>query len=198
MSLRTTHKQMTRTLLLESGLRVFGEKGYSGSTIDEIAVGAGTTRTTFYLHFASKSDLMLALIDEIDEMALGADVPRLVEAIGAEDETALAAWAHRRLEQLAALTAHVRAVEQAASVDPHVAGRVDRWHAEAVDAIAAALPDAIPLVVRRARALLAFAQVEYLSRRWAALPGALDGERATLAAELARALSAVLGRDADA
>ena len=42
-------------------------------------------------------------------------------------------------EQLAALTAHVRAVEQAASVDPHVAARVDRWHAEAVDAIAAAL-----------------------------------------------------------
>ena len=194
MSLRTAHKHMTRRLLLESGLRLFEEKGYVTTTIDEISVGAGTTRTTFYLHFASKPQLMLALVEEIDDIALGADVPRLAEALAGRDLPALRAWAVRRMEQLPAITPHVRAVEQAASVEPEIAERVHRWHDEAVDAIAAALPAELPAPVRRARALLGFAQVEYLTRRWPALEA--DRAREGLAEELARSLWVLL-LDAD-
>lgn len=194
MSLRTVHKHMTRRLLLESGLRLFEEKGYVATTIDEISVGAGTTRTTFYLHFASKPELMLALIDEIDDLALGADVPRLAEALAGRDRPALRAWAARRMEQLPAITSHVRAVEQAASVEPEIAARVHRWHAEAVEAIASVLSQDQPASARRARALLGFAQVEYLTRRWPALE--TDRVREDLAEELARSLwGLLLGAD---
>ena len=36
----------------------------AAATIDEIAASAGTTRTTFYLHFPSKAQLIQALIED--------------------------------------------------------------------------------------------------------------------------------------
>ena len=46
---------MTRDLLLKEGLGLFEAKGYGATTIDDIAAAAGTTRTTFYMHFPSKA-----------------------------------------------------------------------------------------------------------------------------------------------
>ena len=63
-NLREAQKQMTRRLLLESGLRLFKTKGYAATTVDDIATAAGTTRVTFYAYFPSRSELMKALIDE--------------------------------------------------------------------------------------------------------------------------------------
>lgn len=37
------------------------------ATIDEIASGARTTRTTFYLHFSSKTELMQAVLVGLDK-----------------------------------------------------------------------------------------------------------------------------------
>jgi AcrR family transcriptional regulator len=46
-TLREVQKQQTRQLLLDTGLELFESKGYAATTIDDIAAGAGTTRTTF-------------------------------------------------------------------------------------------------------------------------------------------------------
>ena len=62
MSLRAAQKQMTRELFLAKALELFGTKGYAATTIDDIATAAGSTRTTFYLHFSSKAEVMSALL----------------------------------------------------------------------------------------------------------------------------------------
>ncbi len=51
MSLRAAQKQMTHELFLAKALELFGTKGYAATTIDDLATAAGSTRTTFYLHF---------------------------------------------------------------------------------------------------------------------------------------------------
>ena len=56
-----------RTRLKEAALAVFGEKGYEGASIDEIARRASLATGGFYQHFRSKRQLLLALMDELLE-----------------------------------------------------------------------------------------------------------------------------------
>ncbi len=57
-------KQQTRKNLLEAAITVFGQKGFHGASIDDIAEAAGYTKGAVYTHFASKDELYLALLDE--------------------------------------------------------------------------------------------------------------------------------------
>ena len=76
-TLREVQKQQTRQLLLDTGLELFESKGYAATTIDDIAAGAGTTRTTFYLHFASKAQLMGEVVKTVDAILTSVDDPSL-------------------------------------------------------------------------------------------------------------------------
>jgi AcrR family transcriptional regulator len=49
-----------RTRLLEAVGRAVAEKGYAGTTIDDIVRGAGVSKKTFYDHFRDKEDCFLA------------------------------------------------------------------------------------------------------------------------------------------
>ncbi len=53
-----------RTRILETGDRIFAEKGYAGATVDDVITGAGTSRATFYRYFKSKEDLFRELSRE--------------------------------------------------------------------------------------------------------------------------------------
>ncbi len=55
----------TRRKILSAAERVFYKKGVSGTTLEEIASEAGVTRGAIYWHFANKTDLFLALYDEV-------------------------------------------------------------------------------------------------------------------------------------
>lgn len=59
---RTT-QQETRQLLLQSGLEVLTEKGFSASGIEEILRLAGVPKGSFYYYFESKEAFGAALID---------------------------------------------------------------------------------------------------------------------------------------
>jgi AcrR family transcriptional regulator len=167
-TLRAAQKRMTRRLLLESALRLFQEKGYSAATIDEIAVGAGATRTTFYLHFASKSELMSALIKDVNDLIVSTDVPRLTEVVRVGDRAMIRAFVERRFEQWPEIMPYVTAGDQAAGTDPEIGALVEAWHESAIDEIVAGLTAAnrFEPEQRKLRGVLAFAQLEYLSRRW--------------------------------
>jgi AcrR family transcriptional regulator len=52
-----------RTLIVEAAGQLFGERGYDGTRIDEIAAAAGVTKPIVYRHFGSKRDLYLSLLD---------------------------------------------------------------------------------------------------------------------------------------
>jgi AcrR family transcriptional regulator len=56
-----------RTRLKAAGLARFGEKGYDGTSIEDVARSAGFAVGGFYQHFRSKRQLLLVLMDELLE-----------------------------------------------------------------------------------------------------------------------------------
>jgi AcrR family transcriptional regulator len=56
-----------RRRLKAAALALFGEKGYEGASIEEIVQRAGLAAGGFYLHYRSKRQLLLALMDELLE-----------------------------------------------------------------------------------------------------------------------------------
>lgn len=56
----------TRRSLLQSGVEILTEKGYSATGIDEILRRVNVPKGSFYHYFKSKDDFGLALIDEYD------------------------------------------------------------------------------------------------------------------------------------
>jgi AcrR family transcriptional regulator len=52
-----------RALIVEAAGRLFGERGYDGARLDDVAAAAGVTKPIVYRHFGSKRDLYLALLD---------------------------------------------------------------------------------------------------------------------------------------
>ena len=53
-----------RAQLLEVARKVFGNSGFHGVSMEEVAKEAGITKPILYDHFSSKKDLYLALLDE--------------------------------------------------------------------------------------------------------------------------------------
>lgn len=51
---------MRRMQLMHAAMEVFGEKGYAGTRMDEIAKRVGIGKSTVYEYFKSKDDLFLA------------------------------------------------------------------------------------------------------------------------------------------
>lgn len=63
-SLREQQREERAALILGVAQDVFADKGYHDASIDEIAARAGIAKGTVYLHFASKEDLLVALVEQ--------------------------------------------------------------------------------------------------------------------------------------
>ena len=59
--LRQERSKQTRRALLRTAAHLWGERGFDSVTVEEICGAAGVGRTTFYLHFESKDDLLAHL-----------------------------------------------------------------------------------------------------------------------------------------
>lgn len=71
--LRAQGRQTMRRLL-DAGLRVFAERGYHASRVDDVVRAAHTSHGTFYLYFTNKEDLLRALaVDCAQELTALAD-----------------------------------------------------------------------------------------------------------------------------
>ena len=68
-----------RELILREAGRLFGEHGYAGTTLDEIASASKVTKPILYRHFDSKKALYLALLEKHRE-----DLPRFFERVPAD------------------------------------------------------------------------------------------------------------------
>ena len=60
----------TRLRLLQSALVVFAEKGIDATVIDDVIAAAGVSRGTFYNHFSTTSELLLALATAMSDEVL--------------------------------------------------------------------------------------------------------------------------------
>lgn len=175
-NLREAQKRMTRRLLLESGLELFKAKGYAATTVDDIATAAGTTRVTFYAYFASRSQLMKALIDERLNEALqrvrsaehGSTAQDLVATVADGTPEAIMAWLRRTAENWPVIRPIIRIGRDAAVIDPELTDLVEQWLEEAVSDIEDGLTEAERFEPhqRRFRGVLAMAQLDYVAQNW--------------------------------
>jgi TetR/AcrR family acrAB operon transcriptional repressor len=55
----------TRNHLLDTAERVFLQQGVAGTSLNDIATAAGTTRGAIYWHFKDKADLFNAMMDRV-------------------------------------------------------------------------------------------------------------------------------------
>jgi AcrR family transcriptional regulator len=70
----------TRGRILAAAAHVFARSGYTGATLDDVAAVAGLTKGAVYWHFASKSDLFLALL-EAHTREQSATLPAMVQHV---------------------------------------------------------------------------------------------------------------------
>ena len=60
---RAESKERTRQRLLAEAQRLFRERGYAATSLEQIAEAAEVTKGAIYGHFASKEDLMISAIE---------------------------------------------------------------------------------------------------------------------------------------
>ncbi|MFC5950473.1 TetR/AcrR family transcriptional regulator [Pseudonocardia lutea] len=84
--LRELKRRRTHELLIDTAVRLFLENGYAQTTVEQIAAEAEVSARTFFRYFASKDDVAMAPLDEVDAHFL-----RMVEA-RPEEETILEAF----------------------------------------------------------------------------------------------------------
>ena len=64
----------TRLLILDAAISVFGEGGIAASSLNDVAAAAGLTKGAVYSSFASKDDLVLALMEHHAAQRLAASL----------------------------------------------------------------------------------------------------------------------------
>jgi AcrR family transcriptional regulator len=115
-----------RARLKAAGLALFGEKGYESTSIDEIARRAKLAVGTFYQHFRSKRQLLLALMDELLDKLSQLDFrPRGVSDVRAVVRELLSRAFSHDLRYLGAY----RAWQEAVLSDPDLARKQAQIHA---------------------------------------------------------------------
>ncbi|MCP2356949.1 AcrR family transcriptional regulator [Nonomuraea thailandensis] len=174
--LREAQKEMTRKLLLDSGVELFVSKGYAATTVDDIASAAGTTRVTFYAYFPSKVDLMKALVSERLNAALdrvpsaehGSTERELVAVVEDGSRERIRAWLAATSERWEAIRPYTTAAFEAAAVDPEIRALLEAWLNEAIGDIEDGLDRAgrFPAGTRRFRGVIAITELDHVARHW--------------------------------
>ena len=177
-NLREAQKRLTTDLLLAQGLKLFVSKGYAATTVDDIAASAGATRTTFYLHFPSKAQLVLELIRRVDEIFNEGDETPLARVVELGRRDLVEGWLSRKFDQWAEAKPYILSAHQAAASEPAVAEAIEQWFQDSAKSMQEGLDraDRFEAESRRVRCVLAFGELEFLSRRWFQVGWVVDRE----------------------
>lgn len=146
--LRERKKQRTRQALIEAAARLFEDRGYDHVTVAEIADAAEVSPRTFFLHFQTKEDVLLANTDVRIDLALQAIAERRAD---------------ERLPEVL-----VRAVDQM------IADTWDRDLHSGLGALRARLAASVPALQARLLQRYLTAQAELAEALRRAFPGRLD------------------------
>jgi AcrR family transcriptional regulator len=133
-TLRDEQKRMTRRRLVEGALAAFARKGYAATTIDDIVAEANASRATFYLHFRTKSDVVLVMAQ-----TLGRRWRELYRELTAGERLSrkeLYDWLDAMAGHYETNRATVAALDQAAAVEPEVAAVRLANHQESIGVVA--------------------------------------------------------------
>ncbi|HYL98586.1 MAG TPA: helix-turn-helix domain-containing protein [Blastocatellia bacterium] len=114
-----------RARLKAAGLTLFAEKGYEGASVDEIARTADLAVGTFYQHYRSKRQLLLALMSDLLEYMSKLDL-RLAGTSGVE--VTLRDMLHRAFSGDLKYLGAYRAWQEAILSDPDLARKDRKIH----------------------------------------------------------------------
>ena len=64
---RAAQAAVTRSHLVDVGRRLFAERGFAGTSTEEIVLQAGVTRGALYYHFRNKQDLFRAVFAAVED-----------------------------------------------------------------------------------------------------------------------------------
>ncbi|HET6953068.1 MAG TPA: TetR/AcrR family transcriptional regulator [Acidimicrobiales bacterium] len=82
MDKRSERSAATRRELVDVAVRLFGERGYDGTSIEAVLAETGMSRGSLYHHFAGKQALFEAALDAV-EQRIGSETA--AAAVGASD-----------------------------------------------------------------------------------------------------------------
>ena len=68
MPVEQLRSQQRHERILDAAVRVFSDKGYHGTLVDEIALQAETSKGGVYFHFPNKQAIFMALLDRLARM----------------------------------------------------------------------------------------------------------------------------------
>lgn len=79
---RGGRKQRTRERITEAAMEAFRERGYETTTAEQIASSAGISRSNFYLHFKSKAEVVVDMMDALEPqvMAIYAELDKVCDS----------------------------------------------------------------------------------------------------------------------
>ena len=82
--------------ILHAAARLFAERGYGATGIDDIGAEVGVSGPAIYWHYSGKQALLAAMLTDVSERLLAGG--RECVAAAADDRDALAALAHMQVE----------------------------------------------------------------------------------------------------
>ncbi len=150
---RAQAKEQTRERLLQAARRVFVERGFHSTTLDQVAEEAGYTKGAVYSAFESKADLFLAIFEErthrrAEELTrVAARVGSLAELAQAGERFWIATLRDEREWSLLLVEFEVYAARDAV-LRERLAGILGRFRSamcEAIEAVAAASGERMPV-----------------------------------------------------
>jgi AcrR family transcriptional regulator len=148
-TVREEQQLLTRRRLLEAALGAFEANGYHGASVEEIVNAAGVTRSTFYLHFKNKSEILQVLTDAAREsvVKLYAELDEDIAGGSGDVRPAVRRWLEKAIDwysesehQIIAAVWQELSVGvdsegvRGISVDVHLPRYLDQWPVEERDA----------------------------------------------------------------
>lgn len=147
---RERKKQRTRQALIEAAVELFEAKGFQDTTVAEIAEAADVSTRTFFLHFPTKEDVLLANaewrldlgVQAIAERKAGESVADVLRR--AAQEMITDAWQTDLPDGLAALRA--RLIATVPALQAGLAQRLLAGQAVLIDAVHQSFSDQLPAI----------------------------------------------------
>ena len=63
---RAEYAEATKRDLIEVGRRLFGDRGFAATSLDDVVAEAGVTKGALYHHFTNKKELFVAVVEKIE------------------------------------------------------------------------------------------------------------------------------------
>jgi AcrR family transcriptional regulator len=79
-STKREQRDVSTEKILNSALHLFVSRGYRSTTVDDIAKACELTKGAVYFYFPSKAAILLALLDEVEDVIVGKMVARVAQA----------------------------------------------------------------------------------------------------------------------